>query len=206
MQRALWKQTLIGRIVGKNQQVLEVGCGEGILSIALSRSGNNVEGIDISDICILLANKNKRLFKATNVNFSRMSAVKIDFPPNTFDWIVSADLIEHLHPEDALNHLIEARRILKTKGKYLLITPNQILGPHAGALHLKEYSLKELKMLFRKAGFSTKVPLFHFISPLNISVDPQIKYKLEELLPIAQSLVYFILGLDPIVLIASKQN
>ena len=56
------------------------------------------------------------------------------------------------------------------------------------------------------AGFSTKVPLFHFISPLNILVDSQIKYKLEELLPIAQSLVYFILGLDPIVLIASKQN
>ena len=75
LHRALWKQTLIGKTFGKNQKILEVGCGEGILSIAVSKLGNDVTGIDISDICILLANKNKKRFVADNVNFLRIKDI-----------------------------------------------------------------------------------------------------------------------------------
>ena len=204
LHRALWKKTFIGKLVGKNQKVLEVGCGEGILSIALAKSGNRVTGTDISDTCILLANKNKLRFR-TEVDFLRMSATRLDFPPNTFDWVVSTDLLEHLHPDDALNHLFEAARILKNKGKYLLITPNASVGLHAGSLHLKEYTLKELKELFARAGFVAKAPLFHFVNPLNLVVRIEIKLILQKLSGY-QGLAYTLLGLDPIVLILCKQS
>lgn len=204
VQRALWKQRLIGNIVGKGQRILEVGCGEGFLSIALSQRNNKVNGVDVSDTCILLANKNKIRFNSKNVNFSRMSATQLKFQPNTFDWIFSMDLLEHLHPEDALVHLREASSLLKENGKYLLMTPNSKNGAHAGGVHIKEYNLTELQELFNKAGFSIKSPLLNIVSPINLKVNPQIKQKMEKL-PQNQ-ITNLIFGLDPIVLIAKKAN
>lgn len=113
LQRALLKQVLIGKIVGRNQLVLEVGCGEGLLAIALSRSKNCIKGTDVSQTCITLAKRNKERFGAVNADFQMMNSAKMTCPPNSFGWIVSVDLLEHLHPEDAKNHLIQANRILK---------------------------------------------------------------------------------------------
>lgn len=205
LHRAMWKQNLICRIGGKNQRVLEVGCGEGILSIALSKLGNQVTGIDISDICISLAKKNKLRFAAAKVNFLRMNATKLDFPPSTFDLVTSVDLLEHLHPDDVQHHLRESARVLRPKGRYFLTTPNAYAGKHAGSTHLKEYTFEELKVLFAHAGFTVKAPLLPYISPVNVLVNIKVKLLLQRLL-INASLVYPVTGLDPIALIAASKD
>jgi 2-polyprenyl-3-methyl-5-hydroxy-6-metoxy-1,4-benzoquinol methylase len=205
LQRALWKQFLFSQIVGKNQRALEVGCGEGLLSIALSKNGNIVTGTDVSDICISIANRNKSLFSAENVNFAVMSASKLDFPKNTFDWVISVDLFEHLHPQDAISHVYEAARVLKPGGKYLLVTPNASVGMHAGNIHIKEYNCKEIMELFSHAGFSSKSPLIYYAWPFSFLADIKVKLFFQRFLN-NQSFLYILMCLDPIILVATRHG
>jgi 2-polyprenyl-3-methyl-5-hydroxy-6-metoxy-1,4-benzoquinol methylase len=203
-QKALLKQNLISRVIGKNRYVLEVGCGEGFLSIALSKMGNKVVGVDVSSTCIAIARKNARRFEASNVNFSRLSAANMDLPKSSFDWVISMDLIEHLHPQDAFDHLRQAAALLKPKGKYLLVTPNSRIGLHAGKAHIKEYTFEELEQLFSKAGFSVKAPFLNIISPLNVKVNLRVKTSIERI--IKNRFLNLALGIDPIAVIATKRS
>lgn len=205
LQKALWKQSLFSQVVGKSQRVLEVGCGEGFLSIALSKSGNIVTGIDVSDTCILVANRNKSRFSAEMVNFSVMNATKLDFPENSFDWVISVDLLEHLHPQDSRLHVLEAARVLKSKGKYLLVTPNASAGIHAGDVHIKEYDYKELMELFSNAGFSFKSPLIYYGWQSTFLVDIKIKLLFQKFLR-NQNSFYTLMSLDPIILLATRHG
>jgi hypothetical protein len=61
----------------------------------------------------------------------------------------SYQLMEHLHPGDALEQLVNIYQALKRDSVYCCVTPNRISGPHdisvyfdtvAQGLHLKEYS------------------------------------------------------------------
>ena len=42
--------------VGTNQQILDLGCSQGIISILAAQKGNNVLGIDIEEDAIKFAN------------------------------------------------------------------------------------------------------------------------------------------------------
>lgn len=205
LQKALRKQSLFSQIIGKKHRILEVGCGEGLSSIALSKNDNIVTGTDISNTCIAIANRNKAIFSAEKVNFLVMNASKLDFSKNTFDWIVSIDLLEHLHPQDAGLHFSETARVLKPKGRYLLVTPNAFAGMHAGYVHIKEYDFKELIELFSNAGFKVKFPLIYYTWPFAFLVDIKIKILLQKLLR-KQVFLYTVMGLDPIILIATKNG
>ena len=72
-------------------------------------------------------------------------------------------LMEHLHPDDALDQLQNIFTALTSAGVYLCITPNRLNGPHdismyfdevATGFHLHEYTITELSDLFKKVGFS----------------------------------------------------
>src|SRR6185437_5529779 len=78
------------------------------------------------------------------------------------DIVYSNQLMEHLHPDDARDQLVEIRRILKPGGKYICITPNCAHGPHdvskyfdevATGFHIREYDCASLKALFVESGF-----------------------------------------------------
>ena len=83
-------------------------------------------------------------------------------PDKSVDLAYSSHLLEHLHPDDAPDHLREVARVLKPGGRYLCVTPHAIYGPHdvsryfdksPTGFHLKEYSVREIRPLFRKSGF-----------------------------------------------------
>jgi SAM-dependent methyltransferase len=83
--------------------------------------------------------------------------------PRRYDLVISTQVVEHLHPDDLLEHFINARTILKPGGEYLFDTPHRGAGPHdlsrvlnadhAVFMHLKEYTFIELRALLRTAGF-----------------------------------------------------
>jgi SAM-dependent methyltransferase len=71
--------------------------------------------------------------------------------------------MEHLHPDDALEQLQQIFTALAPGGRYLCATPNRLNGPHdvsrgfdatATCLHLREYTLRELVPIMKRAGFS----------------------------------------------------
>ncbi|MFH1226679.1 MAG: class I SAM-dependent methyltransferase [Planctomycetota bacterium] len=97
-----------------------------------------------------------------NLKLIISDATKLDVADGSVDVIFSRHLIEHMHPEDGLEHLRAACRALKPGGVYICATPNRIFGPHdasrgfnaeATGLHLKEYSYGELAGIMKQAGF-----------------------------------------------------
>jgi SAM-dependent methyltransferase len=79
------------------------------------------------------------------------------------DVAYSNQVMEHLHPDDALEQLAHIHRSLAPGGVYVCITPNRLTGPHdismyfderATGFHLKEYTFGDLRRLFLEVGFS----------------------------------------------------
>jgi SAM-dependent methyltransferase len=84
-------------------------------------------------------------------------------PENSVDVAYSDQLMEHLHPDDALDQLKNIFRSLKPGGSYICMTPNRISGPHDISLyfsdvpsgfHLREYTTTDLVKILKDAGFS----------------------------------------------------
>jgi ubiquinone/menaquinone biosynthesis C-methylase UbiE len=195
-------------IIGRGHQaILEVGCGWGDLTYALVGHAKRIVGTDISVKAIELAKTRKPLWltrygQITNVEFKQMSAVELDFPDETFDWVISTSMIEHLHPDDVETHLREIRRILKARGSYLIWCPNG-LGHHGDRTgHFTMLSYSEWMEKLAQFGFwrfrstlTSRLPL----------VDARFKIFLERMLVAARlKIMWSHLGVRNVLLIAAK--
>lgn len=147
--------------------VLEIGCGMGELVCGLAKEGFHGVGLDISETRMERLSR----MKTGSLAFVRADATYLPFAESTFDAVISVQLFEHLHPEDAEIHLQEVCRVIKPGGRYILETPNKLAGPgdvsrffvkgEAQGFHLKEYEITEMIHLFRRYRFpSVKVILW----------------------------------------------
>jgi SAM-dependent methyltransferase len=98
----------------------------------------------------------------SNVDVAISDGVCVPVAPGSADLVYSNQLMEHLHPDDALEQLRGVAVALRPGGKYICITPNRVTGPHdisagfadeARGFHLREYTYRELASAFRMAGF-----------------------------------------------------
>jgi Methyltransferase domain len=84
-------------------------------------------------------------------------------PAGTVNVAYSNQLMEHLHPDDAMLQLRHLYDALAKNGICICTTPNRLTGPHdisggfdrtPTGFHLKEYTASELARTFRQTGFS----------------------------------------------------
>jgi 2-polyprenyl-3-methyl-5-hydroxy-6-metoxy-1,4-benzoquinol methylase len=104
-------------------RILDVGCGNGVISRHLGRFGFNVLGIDISDQTITMARERNTL---PNVRFEVLSAEELVAQGNTFDAIICSEVLEHLHQPSALLKVLY--QSLKATGILIVTVPNGV-GP-----------------------------------------------------------------------------
>lgn len=127
----LLKSAKIIKLVGEERfgtarDILEVGCGSGIISNALATAGDGrveVRAVDVND---------NRVEKE-GYAFQRVDGTTLPYPDQTFDIVVSNHVIEHVGDCKAqLCHLQEIRRVLKVDGLIYLAVPNKwrIVEPH----------------------------------------------------------------------------
>ncbi len=100
-------------------KVLDIGCGNGNISIYLGSLGYNVLGVDISEKAI---EKATQLNTLTNVNFKVMSAEELIATDPTYDVVICSEVLEHLENPDSLLKVIDI--LLKPQGKLIVTVPN----------------------------------------------------------------------------------
>jgi SAM-dependent methyltransferase len=145
----------------RNSTFLEIGSGAAALSLKAARLVRQVYAIDVSKEIT------RGLTFPPNFKFILSNGTSIPVPANSVDVAYSNQLMEHLHPEDALEQLQNIYKALSRGGIYICVTPNRFRGPHdisryfdtvATGFHLKEYTITELDCLFKEVGFSkTKI-------------------------------------------------
>ena len=162
----------ICRLIGPpSKSVLDVGCGAGTLVIALLRRGYDACGIDLSTDLVTRGRSILTKEKPSNPEprpEKRLMAgdfLHHEFGRNTFDFVFSNDVLEHIHPDEAASFLEKCFRLLRPAGSLCLVTPNRFTGPGDASilrlargsppvgLHLREYSLNELWRLLKDCGF-----------------------------------------------------
>ena len=120
--------------------ILDIGCGGGLLSEPMARLGANVTGIDASDknikIAKLHAKKNK-----LNINYFCSSPEKLKIK-NKFDVILNMEIIEHV--EDVNLFLKSCSKFLKKDGIMFVATLNKTLKSYVFAILGAEYILRWL--------------------------------------------------------------
>jgi ubiquinone/menaquinone biosynthesis C-methylase UbiE len=149
-------QTLMP-LLRRDSTFLEIGPGDCALSFEIAKHVKQVYAVDVSDEIT------KTSAMPQNFKLALSDGCTIPVPDNSIDLAFSDQLMEHLHPDDALEQLKNIRRALAPGGVYVCITPSRLDGPHdiskyfepaARGFHLKEYTIEELNLLFKKVGFS----------------------------------------------------
>src|SRR5450830_1509438 len=81
----------------KGQQVLDVGCGGGILADAMARSGAMVTGIDLAAKSLKVAQLHALEAQTPNVQYREVSveALAVD-QPESFDVVTCMEMLEHV--------------------------------------------------------------------------------------------------------------
>ncbi len=148
---------LLERVLTPETVFLEVGPGDCRLAFEVSKRVRRVYAVDVSEEITRSANR------PDNFELILSDGCSIPVPADSVDVAYSNQLMEHLHPDDALEQVENIRKALKPGGIYICITPNRLSGPHdvsryfdqiATGFHLKEYTTTELAGIFKAAGFS----------------------------------------------------
>ncbi len=120
-----------------DQQVLDIGCGGGILSEALAKNKANVVGIDISRQLIDIA---KLHLYESNLTIDYQCIDIDNFAINhqqSFNVIVCMEMLEHVNDP---NHIIKhCSSLLKQGGTLILSTLNRTLKSYVFNVLIAEY-------------------------------------------------------------------
>lgn len=151
------KKQIVTPFLSRDAVFLEVGPGDCEFAKTVAAEARTVLAIDVSDEIT-----RKRELPA-NLKLVISDGSSIPVPPDSVDVAYSNQLMEHLHPDDALDQLRGLHAALKPGGVYICITPSRLTGPHdisfafdreATGFHLKEYTVGDLAALFRQVGFA----------------------------------------------------
>ena len=124
----------------KNIDILDIGCGGGLLSEPISRLGANVTGIDASKKNIIVA-KTHLVESKLKINYICSSPEKFS-TKKKFDVILNMEVIEHVN--DIEFFLKKISSFLKKDGIMFVATINKTLKSYIFAIIGAEYILRWL--------------------------------------------------------------
>jgi SAM-dependent methyltransferase len=147
---------LLRRFLSLDKVFVEIGPGDCALAFEVCPRVKKVYAVEVSETI----SSSRRV--PENFQLILSDGCSIPLPEQSVDIVYSNQMMEHLHPEDALEQLAAIQRVLRPGGVYVCITPNGLTGPHdiscgfdpePTGFHLKEYSASDLDELFRSVGF-----------------------------------------------------
>jgi acetyltransferase-like isoleucine patch superfamily enzyme/ubiquinone/menaquinone biosynthesis C-methylase UbiE len=134
---------IITSLIDSNDVVLDVGCGEGIITSMIAEKAHNTTGCDYSDSTVKDAKT-----RYPDINFLQSNVTSLKFEDNLFTKVVFTEVAEHLLPVQLENALDEIARVLRFDGALLITTPLTGAGHKtSNYAHIYEYSLREITAL-----------------------------------------------------------
>ena len=124
----------------KNLEILDIGCGGGLMSEPMARLGANVTGIDASEKNIKIASLHGKQSKL-NINYLTRSPEQLE-EKEKFDIILNLEIIEHVENVDL--YLKSCFKLLKKNGLMFTATINRTLISYIKAIIGAEYVLRWL--------------------------------------------------------------
>lgn len=179
-----------------DKQILDVGCGGGLLAEALTVRGGIVTGIDISEHLLHIADEHA---KKANLDITYICTTVENFSSdhsNTFDVITCMELLEHVpDPGSVINACMH---LIKPGGLLFLSTINRNLKAYLQTKIVAEYLLKllpvgtheyskyirpsELSSWCRASGFTiidiSGITYLPFVRHCRITDKPDVNYLL----------------------------
>jgi SAM-dependent methyltransferase len=206
---------LIERYLDTNSVFLEIGAGDCALALVLADRVQKVYAIEVSAEII------RGVSRRENVEIVVTDGLSIPIPHGSATLAYSNQVFEHLHPDDALDHLRQVCAALAPGGRYVCVTPNRLTGPHdiskyfdttATGFHLREYTAVELAGLMESAGFeraelwamrrgvSSRLPRIAvlFVERSLGLVSASMRRRVARALPFRVLLECFVVGIKPL--------
>lgn len=166
---------MINKRKDEDIKVLEVGCacGATLLKIQNEYPNSTCYGIELNSMAAKVASCN------FDIKQGNIETMVIDYPENYFDYIIFADVLEHLYnPEEIICRM---KKYLKVDGHLLASIPNimhySVLIPllqgnftyrEEGILdktHLRFFTWNEIKSLLDRCGYSIDYFNYKFTEP-----------------------------------------
>lgn len=171
-------------------KVLDVGCGRGEILRHCAALGADSFGIDYAPVAVKMS---KQVIEGVEALTPGKTAVALadakhlPFPDASFDRVLMFDVVEHLHPWELHQAMLEVHRVLTPDGRFIIHTapnvwydryaypvvrfvrrlmgqgakypkdPRQFLVNVNEHVHVNEQSLLSMKGALKRAGFTGKV-------------------------------------------------
>ena len=138
--RLAYIDRLCGGLAGK--QVIDVGCGGGILAESMAVAGANVTGIDMGETPLSVARLHQ-LETGVDVDYRHSTAEALaEEMPGQFDVVTCMEMLEHV-PEPA-SVIAACARLVKPGGRVFFSTINRNMKAYMFAIVGAEYILQML--------------------------------------------------------------
>lgn len=135
----------LARWIAPKSTVLDVGCAAGEFGEYLLREhGCVVDGVDADVAMAATARAAYRRVVVADLDRSRLEDL---FPRAAYDYVVFADVLEHVRDAGAL--LADARALLKNDGRVLISVPNVAYAPLLAELLGGRFAYREAGLLDR---------------------------------------------------------
>jgi ubiquinone/menaquinone biosynthesis C-methylase UbiE len=106
---------------------LDVATGTGFTAVSLARSVKHVVGIDLTKEMLVKARQFAHAQGVVNITFQTGDALSLEYPDSSFDIVTTRRATHHF--EDVPKFLLEAKRVLKHRGRLGIVD----MSPPKGA-------------------------------------------------------------------------
>lgn len=151
----------LAKNISPQMKVLNIGVGRGGLEEILLSIGANVSCLDPSKESIEFLRNKFGLGDRAQEGYSQ----SMPFSDNQFDVVIMSEVLEHLDDDILKDTLLEVRRVLRKKGKFIGTVPaKEVLSelrvacPNCNEVfhrwgHVQSFSIESLQDVLRLGGF-----------------------------------------------------
>lgn len=139
-------------------EILDIGCGGGLLSEALSSLGADVTALDPAPANIAVARRHAQM-SGLSIDYLCTTAEALAEEGRTFNVVLAMEVVEHVR--DVKAFIATGARMLRPNGLFVVATLNRTLKSYALAIVGAEYVLRWLPKGTHKWE--------HFVTPRELS-------------------------------------